>query len=232
MSVHVKALQFAYGPPLFDGLSCSFSSGRVTGILGENGCGKSTLLKMIAGIERPQAGMICWGSESMAGWSPEQRARLMGYLGQGMRSAWAMPVRDVVALGLREVQETNLNEAMKATDCAHLAERKVTELSAGELQRVMLARTLVGDPALILADEPTTGLDPRHQQQVFTLLQNRARAGATVLVVLHDLNAAQTWCDDVVILSRPETDAAHVVAQGQASDVLTPERIRAVFGVV
>ncbi|WP_194755270.1 ABC transporter ATP-binding protein [Aliidiomarina indica] len=231
MSLQLHDVHFSYErAPLFTGLSTTLPHGQLIGILGENGSGKSTLLKLVAGIEPVQRGQICWQGQSVQGWSPEQRARTLGYLGQNVVPAWSMWVEDVVKLARVKHSAHAVTEAMARTDCLHLAQRKVTELSAGELQRVLLARVLVGAPPLLLADEPTAGLDPRHQVQVMQVLHDHAQAGATVVVVMHDLIAAQQWCDHVLVLSAQEYGSG-ILAEGRAQEVLSPAFIRDAFGV-
>lgn len=217
MSLQLNQVSFRYDDaPLFDGLSTQLPQGQLIGILGENGSGKSTLLKLIAGIEPVQQGQIRWQGTAVHQWSPEQRARTLGYLGQGVVPAWSMWVEDVVKLARVKHSEQAVTDAMARTDCLHLAKRKVTELSAGELQRVLLARVLVGAPKLLLADEPTAGLDPRHQEQVMQLLHGHAQSGATVLVVMHDLVAARQWCDHVLVLATRRASMEPVIQDNSA----------------
>lgn len=157
----------------------------------------------------------------------------IGYLGQQVQPAWALKVRSLVELGTlsrpawsKSEKHHAIENAMQQTDCAHLAERKVSEISTGELQRALLARVLAGQPKVILADEPTAGLDPRHQRAVMQLLQAHARAGGMVIVVMHDLRAGQEYCDNALLLANNV-----VYAQGASAEVLTPANIFAVFGV-
>lgn len=171
-------------------------------------------------------------SEPMLNFGELTRADI-GYLGQQVQPAWALKVRSLVELGTlsrpawsKTEMHHAIESAMQQTDCAHLAERKVSEISTGELQRALLARVLAGQPKVILADEPTAGLDPRHQRAVMQLLQAHARAGGMVIVVMHDLRAGQEYCDNALLLAN-----SAVYAQGVSAEVLTAENIFAVFGV-
>ena len=168
--------------------------------------------------------MLCFGELTRAD---------IGYLGQQVQPAWALKVRSLVELGTlsrptwsKTEKHHAIESAMQQTDCAHLAERKVSEISTGELQRALLARVLAGKPKVILADEPTAGLDPRHQRAVMQLLQAHARPGGMVIVVMHDLGAGQKYCDNALLLANNA-----VYAQGASAEVLTAENIFAVFGV-
>ncbi|MCC5855489.1 MAG: ABC transporter ATP-binding protein [Idiomarina sp.] len=210
------------------GVSGSFPIGRVTGLLGVNGSGKSTLLKLVAGIEPVTRGQIGWQGSELALMPRAERARLIGYLGQRETPAWGLPAGDLVALGAlyRSSAEaaTAMQWAMKQTDVLSLATRSVHELSTGELQRVLLARVLAGQPKLLLVDEPTAGLDPLHQQQAMAILRNQAAQGACVIVVLHDLQAASDWCDDIALLHE-----GTIYAHGPTPTTLTPQNQNHVF---
>lgn len=171
-------------------------------------------------------------SEPMLNFGKLTRADI-GYLGQQVQPAWALKVRSLVELGTlsrpawsKTEKHHAIESAMQQTDCAHLAERKVSEISTGELQRALLARVLAGKPKVILADEPTAGLDPRHQRAVMQLLQAHARAGGMVIVVMHDLGAGQKYCDNALLLANNA-----VYTHGASAEVLTAENIFAVFGV-
>ncbi|WP_222183315.1 ABC transporter ATP-binding protein [Geminicoccus harenae] len=160
----------------------------------------------------------------------------LAYLPQADTIHWRLSVADLVMLGrLPHRQGWNgpgpadhaaVAEALAATDCAGLAARAVDTLSGGERARVLLARALAGQPAILLADEPTAGLDPYHQLEVMERLQSLAQSGATVLVVLHDLAAAVRFCDRLVLLDR-----GRVVAAGDPGEVTAAPNLRTVFRI-
>jgi iron complex transport system ATP-binding protein len=144
-----------------------------------------------------------------------------------------MPVQAVVELGTyarrdwsRVEAAAAVKRAMRQCDCEAITTRPVLELSSGEQQRVLLARMLAGEPQVILADEPTAGLDPRHQVAVMELLQAQAKQGRIVIVVMHDMALAQRFCDQAVLLHQ-----GGVFAQGQVEAVLHPEHVQRVFGI-
>jgi iron complex transport system ATP-binding protein len=116
--------------------------------------------------------------------------------------------------------------AMQDTDVAHLAERDCRTLSGGELGRVLLARALATGAELLLADEPGTGLDPRHQLDLMDLLRAKAAAGSACCVVLHDLTLAARYCDQVILIDRGK-----IICQGTPTEVLTDERLAHVYGI-
>jgi iron complex transport system ATP-binding protein len=115
---------------------------------------------------------------------------------------------------------------MQMTDVSELSERPVTELSGGELQRVLLARVFAGEPRLILADEPIAALDVYHQLHIMELLQAHAQASGAVIAALHDLSLAARFCTRLVLVHQ-----GRVVASGEPVRVLTPENLSQVYNV-
>ncbi|MEX2642748.1 MAG: ATP-binding cassette domain-containing protein [Acetobacterales bacterium] len=206
--------------------------GCLTVLLGPNGAGKSTLVKTLAGLLTPSTGVVTLDEIPLAGMPRQRRARLIGYLPQQPCCAWALTVRQVAEIGRlpwdgRYMQNTGaVDGALAACELVGIADRHVSTLSGGEFMRAMLARVLAGEPACLLADEPTAGLDPLHQLRVMRLLRESASAGRAVLAVLHDLALADRFADEVVML-----DGGRVAARGSGGDILTAETLRVVYGV-
>lgn len=229
-----RGIEFAYADrAVLRGVTALAPTGQVTGLLGVNGSGKSTLLKLIAGVNSMQGGSLLLNGEAITAYGRLERARRISYLSQRTQPAWDIPATDLVALGAlpypewKRAQRTHaIEHAMRETDCLHLAERDITALSAGELQRVLLARLLVGDAQLVLADEPTNGLDPRHQLDTMACFQRLAQQGKTVVVVLHDLHLAEQFCDQIVMLHE-----GRVHANGPTAAVFTADNLRHVFSI-
>ena len=208
--------------------------GRVTAILGPNGAGKTSLLRAIAGLVALSAGQVMLDGGALAALTLQARARRIGYLPQNGQPAWALTVRELVALGrlphrspfaaLSPADADAIDTAMAATDIAHLADRTVDTLSGGEKARAKFARVLAAETDWILADEPLANLDPPHQQDVLRLMRAAADAGKGVIVVLHQLDAAARVADDVLVLRDGRT-----LAFGPSPAVLTPETLEAAF---
>lgn len=217
-------------------VSLDLARGRVTAILGANGAGKTSLLRAIAGLVPPSTGDITLDGEALSALSLPERARRIGYLPQNGQPAWALTVRELVALGrlphrspfaaLSPGDEVAINAAMAQTDVAGLADRTVDTLSGGEKARAKFARVLAAETDWILADEPLANLDPPHQQDVLHLMRAAADAGKGVLVVLHQLEAAARVADDLLILKDGRT-----VAFGPCAEVLTPATLEAAFNM-
>lgn len=218
-----------------DGAALDLHAGELTVLIGPNGAGKTTLMRALAGLV-PAEGRIDIDGRSLAALTVRERAQRIAYLPQGHVFHWPMPVAEVVALGrypyadafspLTDTDRHAVAKAMAATATEGFATRAVTTLSGGERARVALARALACEAPILLADEPTTSLDPRHQLVVMELLAGAAHNGGAVLAIGHDLALAARFADRILIMER-----GRLVADGLPRDVLTVERIAAVFGV-
>ena len=221
---------------VLDDVSLDIARGRVTAILGANGAGKTSLLRAIAGLVPTSTGHITLEGEAISALSLPERAQRIGYLPQNGQPAWALTVRELVALGrlphrspfaaLSPGDEAAIDAAMAQTDVAGLADRTVDTLSGGEKARAKFARVLAAETDWILADEPLANLDPPHQQDVLRLMRAAADAGKGVIVVLHQLDAAARVADDLLILKDGRT-----VAFGPCAEVLTPATLEAAFNM-
>jgi iron complex transport system ATP-binding protein len=217
-------------------LSADFAAGSVTVVLGPNGAGKSTLLEALAGLLTPAEGAVLLDGAPLAGLAPQARARALGYLPQGGAVHWNLEVRELVALGRLPHRgrfagpgaedARAVDAALKAADLLALARRPVGQLSGGERARALLARVLAGNPRALLADEPLANLDPRHALDALALFRRAADAGAAVVLVLHDLNAAARAADRLLLLAE-----GRLLATGTAAEVLTPALLREAYGV-
>jgi iron complex transport system ATP-binding protein len=208
--------------------------GEFVAIVGPNGAGKTTLLRAIAGLV-PWRGEVVVDGRNLSDLKRSERARTIAYLPQGHVFHWPIPVAEAVALGrlplgagadLSAADREAVARAMEATGVTAFADRPVTTLSGGERARVALARVLATEARIVLADEPTTALDPRYQLVVLDILRRHADNGGGVLAILHDLGLAARRADRVVVI-----DAGHVVADGAPRDVLTRARLAETFGV-
>ena len=231
------------GRRVLDGVSLALRAGEWAAIVGPNGAGKSTLLAALAGLQRLAAGRVELDGRPIDGWPALERARRVGWLSQHGEADGEIGVRDVVRLGRLPHHglfgapgaddERAVDAALAETETTAFAQRRLGELSGGERQRVLIARAFaVGAPVLLL-DEPTTHLDAPHQRALVAGLRARARAGAAVVAVLHDLTLALA-ADRVLVLvggrlradgapCDPAVHAALVDVFGGAVDV---ERLR------
>lgn len=220
------------GRRLLDAVNFRLGAGELTGIIGANGAGKSTLLKCLAGLQAADGELLLDG-QPMATLSAAQRARRLAYLAQGHRVHWPLAVHDVVALGRlphgdgRSAHDAAIvNRMLAATASSALAQRNVLTLSGGERARVMLARALASEPAILLADEPLAALDPAHQLSIMQLLTREAASGLAVAVVLHDLVLAARFCHRLVLLHQGK-----LIADGPPATVLNDALLAQAFGI-
>jgi iron complex transport system ATP-binding protein len=217
-------------------VSLSLSSGHLVALVGPNGAGKTTLLRALAGLI-PSEGAIHVGGEALSSLPLRERAKRFAYLPQGHIVHWPLPARDIVALGRYPHGVTDparlsprdaevVLRAMQATDVVAFAERRVTELSGGERSRVALARVLAVEAPVILADEPTASLDPRHQIDVMKNLRAAADRDVLVIVVTHDLGLAARFADHVLVLSE-----GRLASQGAPDEALSEQVMASVFRI-
>jgi iron complex transport system ATP-binding protein len=220
---------------LLNNVSLSVDAGQLVAIVGPNGAGKSTLLDTLAGDRLPASGSVELGGLEVGAASPQDLARVRGFLGQHIATEIPFTVRDVVAMGRYARHSSPDNSAleddsavaaaMSATDVTHLADRVVATLSGGEEQRVHVARVLAQDTQIVLLDEPTNSLDISHQALVMTSVRSVATNGGAAVVVLHDLNLAALFADQLVMLSNGESAAV-----GSPREVLTEDTVSTVYG--
>ncbi|QUS38573.1 ABC transporter ATP-binding protein [Tardiphaga alba] len=209
---------------------------QVTALVGPNGAGKTTLLRAIAGLV-PASGTIRFGTQDLLTASAQQRAGVMAFMPQFMPQRMSLSVLEAVISALRASPPSTAtwsNDGFRDASLAVLARLGIVDLalsafdqlSGGQRQLASLAQALVRRPKLLLLDEPTSALDLRHQLQVMQIVREVAAQGTTVIAVLHDLQAAARWADNVVVMK----DGA-LYASGAASDAITSTMLREVYGL-
>ena len=224
------------GRRVLDGVDLSVEPGEIVAVIGANGAGKSTLLRAMAGLIPPHEGAVTLGGLPLADFDARALGREIAYLPQDRTVHWPLTVRRLVALGrlpfrVRVAAPSTedrdaVEEAMAAMDVTAFADRAVTELSGGERARVLLARALAQRPRFLVADEPTTGLDPAHGLTLFAQFVCMASQRRAVIVALHDLSLAARYCDRALLLKGGRT-----LALGTARAVLTPQHLAQAYGV-
>ncbi|QDX25563.1 ABC transporter ATP-binding protein [Sphingomonas suaedae] len=236
VTVTVEGLSVALGKrTVVRDASFTVSPGTLTGIVGPNGAGKSTLARAMLALVSAQ-GRVLVDDADAATMPRAELARRIAYLPQGQTLHWPLTVERLVGLGrlphlapmsrLGEADAAAIERAMDRADVLPLRHRIATELSGGERARVLLARALAVEAPALIADEPLASLDPGHQIDVMELLGEEARAGRTVVAVLHDLTMAARYCDRIILI-----DGGRIVADGAPGVVLTADNLRAVYGI-
>ncbi|MDQ6421598.1 ABC transporter ATP-binding protein [Paenibacillus sp. LHD-117] len=224
-----------HGAQVLKSIDVSFEPGRFYGIIGPNGVGKSTLLGLLAGLEKPDWGTVTLGDRELSAIPRKELARQVAVLQQGGLAPVAFTVREIVRMGRFPYQswlgaepsdpEPLIDEALEAMGLTRLQHRRLHQLSGGERQRVALAKLMVQQPTILLLDEPTTYLDIGYQIQLLDKVRSWQREeGLLVVAVLHDLNLAAMYCDELIALHQGK-----VLANGKPSDVIEPATIERMY---
>lgn len=214
--------------------------GELVVLAGPNGSGKTTLLKTAGGLLAPMEGRVAVNGKDVSTLKRRERAALTAFLFQVRDSPWPFTVRETIAQGrffmkgwlgseTREDREV-VAAALDKADLGVLADRPITELSGGELQRVYIARCIAQGAAFLLFDEPENNLDPKYAYMIMTLVKDLVREGRGAIVSLHDLRLANAFADRIVLLSRPsKNEPASIFAAGIPGEILTTESVGRVF---
>ncbi|MFH8369515.1 ABC transporter ATP-binding protein [Streptomyces sp. NPDC018031] len=232
-----RGVTVGYGDrAVIDDLDVAIPPGVITTIIGPNGCGKSTLLRTLSRLLKPTRGTVVLDGEDIARLRTRDVAKKLGLLPQAPVAPDGLTVADLVARGrhphqswLRQWSSDDaavVERALAMTGVADLADRPVDALSGGQRQRVWISMTLAQGTDLLLLDEPTTYLDLAHAIDVLDLVDDLHESGCTVVTVLHDLNLAARYSDNLVVMK-----AGSILAQGHPREVITAELLDEAFGL-
>jgi len=222
---------------LIKNVSLEVESGTWCTVVGPNGAGKTTLVETVAGLRRATHGSIAIAGQALAAMGERERARTVSLVPQHPEVPPGMSVRDYLALG--RIAHHGLLRAPSGHDRAivdsvldrlslrEFAERDVVTLSGGERQRMVLGRAMVQSTMVMILDEPTTGLDVRHQMDLLELLKKEvSECGLTVVATLHDLSLAGQFADRLVVL-----DHGEIILDGAARDVIRSPELSRCYGI-
>lgn len=231
-TLEIRGLAVSYGAnTALTGVEAAVPPGSVAGLIGPNGSGKSTLLKTIAGVIQPSAGTVTLGGRAI-----REQASRVAFVPQREEVNWDFPVsaREVVLMGRYRAigwlrlpgseDRKRADEALDRLGLGGLGHRHISQFSGGQQQRVFLARAMVQDPAVVLLDEPFTGVDVKNRGVFHEAIREFARRGVTVLIATHDLGEVHDTTDMVMCLNR------RMVAFGPTATTYTPANLRATFG--
>lgn len=237
--IRIENLQFGYNNhPVLSNINLEVNKGEIISILGPNGCGKSTLLRLLRGALKPKQGQVLWQGQQAATLSRRAMAKLAAVVPQSIEAPFPYIVQEMVAMGryasstsvlaTDRQQRRAVEKALALTDTMHLADRVVTDLSGGELQRVILARALAQEAPVLLLDEASNNLDLEHRLDFADLLLRLNRdLGITVIQISHDLDQAAEISHRILLLDSTGT----IVALGKPGEVFTSENLRKTFQV-
>ncbi|MFE5604881.1 ABC transporter ATP-binding protein [Streptomyces coelicoflavus] len=232
-----RGVTVGYGArSVIHGLDVAIPPGVITTIIGPNGCGKSTLLRTLSRLLKPTGGSVVLDGEDIAALKTRDVAKKLGLLPQAPVAPEGLTVSDLVARGrhphqswLRQWSSDDagvVERALAMTGVSDLADRPVDSLSGGQRQRVWISMTLAQGTDLLLLDEPTTYLDLAHAVDVLDLVDDLHESGRTVVMVLHDLNLATRYSDNLVVMRE-----GAILAQGHPRDVITADLLHEAFGL-
>ena len=233
--LEIEGLHFGYnGRETLKDINLTAKKGEFWGILGPNGSGKTTLVKAINQVLKPSSGTIRINGENIQHLKHNEIARDLAVVSQVFSINFEFTVEDIVMMGRTphikkgesEEDFEIVRDAMKKTNTDYLKDRFVTQLSGGELQRVVIARALAQQPSILLLDEPTSHLDITNQIDVLNLAKSECKKGMLVVAVIHDLDLAAYYCDKICLIRDGE-----IVAKGTPEEVLTTENIQNVYNL-
>ncbi len=236
--MEVKHVSFSYGKnTILSDLSFAVKEGNITTVMGANGCGKSTLFSLMTKNQTPGKGKILLEGKNIANLRFIDFAKRVSIVHQYNSAADDITVERLVSygrtpyqkmLGTRTKEDEELVErAMEVTGILPYRDREIAALSGGQRQRVWIAMALAQNTKILFLDEPTTYLDIRYQLEILELVKKLNREyGITILMVLHEINQAITYSDEVIGLKD-----GNIVMQGKPQEVITAESMKELYGV-
>ena len=224
------------GRAIVDSLSITVDGGELVGVIGPNGAGKTTLLRLISGLLSPTSGEVSVGGCTLSAMDARERARRIAFMSQETAQTFPFTVMEILLMGRyphlgRFEQETvedreRARRTLSYVGLSGFEERSFGELSAGERQLVLFAKALVQDTDILVLDEPSSSLDIRHEDRIFSMAQELAREKRAVVTSVHNLGVAAQYCTRLYLLEKGRT-----AAEGRPEEVLRRETLDRVYGV-
>jgi len=215
-------LSFGSDEPVLQDISFSIAQGSITAIIGPNGSGKTTLLKVLLGFLSPQEGKVL-----VLGKTPQQARDEVAYVPQRFAFDKSFPITVLEFLQLSHplCSKQKIAEYLSHLNIEDTLQMKLGSLSGGQLQRVLIERSMLGDPKILFLDEPAAGIDIAGAQTFYDLVLHLHREhGSTIVMVSHELDVVANYADLVLCLNR------RLVCQGKPAHVLTPQTMKQLYG--
>jgi len=236
MHLKIDNVEFGYSSvPVLNDISLDMDGAKFVSILGPNGVGKSTLIHCINKILSPNSGAVFLDGKDVKDITIKDMAKNVGYVPYSANDTFPLTVVDTVLMGRHphskwKSLDNDLDivyETLKMLGISHLAMRPFNELSAGQHQKVMLARGLVQEPKILLLDEPTSNLDVRHQLDVTKMLKDLSvQKNILIIMISHDINIASKFADEVILMYQ-----GNIYDVGTPLEVINEENLKVVYGV-
>ncbi|MCQ2079459.1 MAG: ABC transporter ATP-binding protein [archaeon] len=236
MELRLENLGFSYGGEMvFENIDLTLDRSELVCIIGANGAGKSTLMHCMNRILSPTAGKVFLDGRELHSYGLRELARLISFVPHTENTTFSMSVLDTVLMGrlphsghsFKDEDIIIAAENLKLLGMEDYAIHNFDELSAGQHQKVMIARSLTQEPRIMLLDEPTSNLDVKYQMLVMRLLRDVARLkNITVITICHDLNVTSRYADRILMMHDHG-----IYADGTPQEVLTRENVKAVYGI-
>lgn len=236
MQININGLEFSYSStPVLKDITLELSGNKLVSILGPNGVGKSTFIHCINKVLTPTGGNVMLDGTDVEDITIKEMAKIVGYVPYTSNDTFPLTVVDTVLMGRHPYStwgslDKDLDivyDVLRMLGISHLSMRMFNELSAGQHQKVVLARGLVQEPKILLLDEPTSNLDVRHQLEVTKLLKELAEEkGILVIMISHDINIAAKYSDQIIMMHQGQ-----IYSAGTPNEVITSENLSTVYGV-